>query len=102
MAELKLAKLPDRTPVKYAITVPPALNKRLIEYTAMYNEAHKDEEPEKLEELIPYILDAFLDSDRAFARRLKQQEREGEGTPSPKTAGQGSRRGNGASSQSPS
>lgn len=72
MADLKLAKLPDRTPVKRTISIQPTLHKRLLEYTAMYNEEHKGDEPEELEELIPYMLDAFLDSDRAFARRLKQ------------------------------
>ena len=83
MVDLKLAKLPDRTPVKHTVTVLPALNKRLMLYTTMYNEAHSDAEPEELAELIPYMLEAFLDGDRVFVRRLKQQERALEGKPEP-------------------
>jgi hypothetical protein len=32
MAELKLAKLPDRTPVKLTISVSPELNRALVDY----------------------------------------------------------------------
>ena len=36
MSELKLARLPDRKPVKIAITVSPNLNKKLDAYAAAY------------------------------------------------------------------
>jgi hypothetical protein len=66
MPELKLAKLPDRTPVKLAITVTPDLHQTLQQYAALYAEAYGRDEP--VAELIPAMLATFLDSDRGFAR----------------------------------
>lgn len=66
MPDLKLAKLPDRTPVKLAITVTPDLHRALSDYAALYAEAYGRDEP--VTELIPAMLAAFLDSDRSFAR----------------------------------
>lgn len=66
MADLKLAKLEDRTPVKIALTVMPELHRALTDYAALYAQAYGREEP--LSELIPAMLGAFLESDRAFAR----------------------------------
>lgn len=66
MPELKLAKLPDRTPIKLAITVTPDLHAALIEYVAVYKQTYGQEEP--LAELVPHMLAAFLASDRGFAK----------------------------------
>ena len=66
MPDLRLAKLPDRTPIKLAITVTPDLHKALSEYAALYAETYGREEP--VAEPVPAMLGAFLDSDRAFAR----------------------------------
>lgn len=63
----KLSKLPDRTPVKLTITIMPDLHRRLQDYGAVYAKTYGQEEP--LNELIPAMLAAFLDSDRGFARR---------------------------------
>ena len=57
MAELKLAKLPDRTPIKLAITITPALQNALRDYAAIYAQAYGTEEP--VVELIPAMLAAF-------------------------------------------
>lgn len=62
---LKLAKLPDRSPVKMAIAFPPALHGDLLAYAELYHEAHGVAEP--LAALVPYMLESFLASDRAFA-----------------------------------
>jgi len=67
MADLKLARLPDRTPIKMAIVVLPDLHLRLQAYAARYAEAYGVEEP--VAELVPAMLAAFLDSDRANSRR---------------------------------
>jgi len=67
MADLKLAKLPDRTPVKLTITILPELNDALRDYARCYAEAYGDEEP--VTELIPAILLSFLESDRSFIRK---------------------------------
>ncbi|ENY82791.1 MULTISPECIES: DUF2274 domain-containing protein [Sphingomonadales] len=66
MAELKLPQLPDRNPVKLSISVLPDLHQSLVEYAAIYAQAYGREEP--VTELIPAMLAAFLESDRAFVR----------------------------------
>jgi len=66
MTELKLARLPDRTPVKLAITVTPDLHQMLQKYAALYAEAYGREE--SITELVPAMLAAFLESDRSFVR----------------------------------
>ncbi len=72
MPEIKLARLPDRTPVKLAITVPPELHKALTDYAALYNKTYAQSEP--ITELIPHMLAAFLASDRAFAKARETLE----------------------------
>ncbi len=66
MPELKLGQLPDRTPVKLNISVMPDLAIDLAAYAALYREAYGREEA--LADLIPAMLSAFLNGDRAFAR----------------------------------
>ena len=70
MADLKLAKLPDRTPVKLAIAVAPDLHLALSDYATIYNETYGRSEP--LAELVPHMLATFLASDRGF---IKARER---------------------------
>ena len=70
MADLKLPKLPDRTPVKLTINLPPDLNQALGAYAELYNRAYGEAEP--LQELIPAMLASFLESDRAFARERRK------------------------------
>lgn len=76
MPELKLAKLPDRTPVKLAVTITPDLQNALRDYAALYAESYGIEEP--IAELIPAMLVSFLESDRSFVRardsRLRGQK----------------------------
>ena len=67
MTELKLAQLPDRTPVKLAIAVSPDLSDALGDYAEAYKEAYG--RSETVADLIPFMLRAFLESDRAFAKR---------------------------------
>ena len=66
---LKLAKLPDRTPAKITITVSSDLNQALHRYAALYRATYG--EAESVADLIPFMLDAFLDSDRGFAKARK-------------------------------
>ena len=66
MADLRLAKLPDRTPVKLSITIMPDLHQALTDYAGLYARTYGCDEP--VAELIPAILAAFLESDRAFAK----------------------------------
>jgi len=66
MADLKLSKLPDRTPVKLMISISPDLHAALTVYAALYAEAYGSEEP--VSELVPAMLASFLDGDRFFMR----------------------------------
>ena len=66
MPDLKLAKLPDRTPIKLAITITPHLHQALQDYAALYASSYGRDEP--VAELVPAMLAAFLDGDRVFAR----------------------------------
>lgn len=66
---LKLAKLPDRTPVRIIINVSPDLNRDLAAYAGAYRQAYGREE--SVAELIPFMLEAFLAGDRDFAKARK-------------------------------
>ena len=72
MPELKLAKLPDRTPVKITLTMMPDLNNALKTYAELYRDVYG--KSETVAELIPYMLHAFLDGDRGFAKATKKRE----------------------------
>lgn len=67
---MKLAKLPDRKPVKLTVTVNADLNRKLRDYAALYRETYG--ESEAVAELIPFMLEAFLENDRAFVRARKE------------------------------
>jgi|GEM_PF-260550 len=67
---LKLGKLPDRTPVRITITASPELNQGLRDYAALYRAAYG--EAEAIADLIPFMLAAFLESDRGFAKAVKE------------------------------
>ncbi|WP_413207934.1 DUF2274 domain-containing protein [Rhodospirillum sp. A1_3_36] len=70
MTKLKLGKLPDRTPVKITISVNADLGQALRDYAALYKATYG--EAETVADLIPFMLDAFLESDRAFAKARKE------------------------------
>ena len=69
MPDLKLGKLPDRTPVKIVLRVSPDLDRALRAYAELYREAYG--ETESVAELIPYMLERFLGSDRGYAKAFK-------------------------------
>ena len=55
MKKVKLARLPDRVPVKMQVTLPPDLAARLRDYADLYAETYgAREEPA---DLVPYMLD---------------------------------------------
>ena len=66
MADLRLAKLPDRKPAKVTITVSAALNRALREYAEAYQASYGT--AESVAELIPFMLAAFIDSDGGFKK----------------------------------
>ncbi|MDE2166792.1 MAG: DUF2274 domain-containing protein [Alphaproteobacteria bacterium] len=74
MPEIKLAKLPDRTPVKIAIIITPELNRMLQAYAGLYRERYGEAEPVQL--LIPAMIESFLKSDIAFGKTWKERGRD--------------------------
>jgi hypothetical protein len=66
MQELKLGKLPRRKWEKISFEAHPELADRLAQYAQAYQQAYGQAEP--VSELIPFMLEAFLKSDRGFAR----------------------------------
>jgi hypothetical protein len=71
MPSLKLARLPDRVPVKLTFHVLPDLHQALVDYAALYAEIYA--ESAKVDELVPAMLASFLESDRGFvAARTKR------------------------------
>jgi hypothetical protein len=69
MTMIKLPQLPDRTPTKLAVFVMPDLHHDLQAYAAAYAAAYGREVA--VADLIPAILEAFLESDRGFRQRKK-------------------------------
>jgi len=67
MPTIKLAKLPDRTPIRLTITITPDLNQSLADYADTYREAYG--QAEQVTDLIPYMLRSFLENDRGFTSR---------------------------------
>lgn len=74
MPDLKLAKLPDRTPVKLTVNITPDLDRALNDYADIYRETYGQKET--VADLIPHMLRSFLESDRGFAKA-----RQGRGAP---------------------
>lgn len=72
MTTMKLAKLPDRTPVKITFVASPDLAKSLALYALYYEEIYR--QAESISELMPYALEAFLESDRGFLRFRRERE----------------------------
>lgn len=70
MIQLKLQKLPDRTPVKMTIQLLPELAAALQQYAGAYEKAYG--KSETVGDLIPFMLAAFLENDRGFARAIRK------------------------------
>lgn len=70
MTQLKLPQLPDRTPIKMTIQILPELANALQQYAEAYAQAYG--KTEAVGDLIPFMLAAFLESDRGFARTVRK------------------------------
>jgi hypothetical protein len=83
MPDLRLSKLPARTPVKISISVAPVLHAALTAYADAYRATYGS--AETVAELIPYMLAAFIESDSGFrkARRDLGTARDGGGRSAP-------------------
>ena len=69
VADMKLPKLPDRTPIRLTIASSPELAADLALYAEIYETTYSQRETTA--DLIPFMLAAFLASDRAFGKERK-------------------------------
>jgi|TARA_R110002072_G_scaffold95652_4_gene210826 hypothetical protein len=67
---LKLSKLPKRTPVRISATFPPEIHDALSDYARIYEQDYGVKE--KIEDLVPYIIASFLDTDHGFKKARRQ------------------------------
>ncbi|WP_186400861.1 DUF2274 domain-containing protein [Stappia sp. P2PMeth1] len=72
MTDLKLARLPDRTPARVTISVTPELGLLLRDYAELYHRTYGQQE--SVADLIPFMLETFLEGDRAFVRARRRGE----------------------------
>ena len=73
MSPLKLPKLPDRETTKLSFAASAELKKQLDAYAALY--AREYGRREQLTDLIPFMLEAFLASDREFQKAMRGADR---------------------------
>jgi len=81
---MRLPKLPDRTPVKLTTTLSPALAARLRAYADFYAETYGVRE--EVVDLVPFLLEAFLDGDAEFRRASRAVVAKGTSSSEPKYA----------------
>jgi len=67
---LKIARLPDRKPVKITISVLPDLYDQIQDYVRVYEAEYC--ETETAQNLIPAMLEAFIQSDHQFKKARQQ------------------------------
>jgi len=67
---LKLDRLPDREAVKITFTADADLKAALNDYAEIYRRIYGHKE--SVAELIPFMLNAFMDADPGFKRARKQ------------------------------
>ena len=66
---LKLDKLPDREPAKITFTASPELKAALSDYAEIYRRTYGHKEG--VADLIPFMLEAFMNADPGFKRARK-------------------------------
>ena len=66
---LRIAKLPDLTPVKMTVSLEPELHKTLEDYARIYSDNYC--ETVKPAELVPSMIAGFLATDNGFKRARK-------------------------------
>jgi len=69
---LKLGQLPDRNTVKISFTASPELKSALGDYAEIYSRTYGQKEG--VADIIPFMLEAFLNADHGFKRARKQLE----------------------------
>ncbi|MDJ0683735.1 MAG: DUF2274 domain-containing protein [Alphaproteobacteria bacterium] len=79
---LKLDRLPDRESVKITFTADADLKAALADYAEIYRRTYGQKEG--VAELIPFMLDAFMNADPGFRRARKELGGARPSSPAPK------------------
>lgn len=66
---LRIAKLPDLTPIKLTVSLEPEIHKMLVDYSRIYGESYG--ETVKPADLVPSMIAGFLATDNGFKRARK-------------------------------
>ena len=66
---LRIAKLPNLTPVKLTVSLEPEVHKMLEDYACIYGDSYG--ETVKPAELVPFMISGFLATDNGFKRARK-------------------------------
>jgi len=66
---LRIAKLPNLTPVKLTLSLEPEVHQMLEDYAKIYGNSYG--ETVKPAELVPYMIAGFLATDNGFKRARK-------------------------------
>lgn len=82
MTDLKLGRLPDRTPVKLSLQVSPDLKAQLDAYLELYCATYEGSRA-ALDDILPPMLSSFLSGDKAFQRYRRSQNRVSQRIPQP-------------------
>ncbi len=77
MTGLKIRKIPDRTPVKITLSLPPEIHSDLLIYAEIYQKEHGSVETPQI--LAVQMITSFIQSDGGF-RKAKQLMPEKENT----------------------
>ena len=72
---LRIAKLPDLTPVKMTVSLEPELHKTLQDYARIYSDSYGD--TVKPATLVPSMISGFLATDNGFKRARKALKNSG-------------------------
>lgn len=78
---LRLDKLPDREAAKITFTASPELKAALNDYAEIYRRTYGQKE--SVAELIPFMLESFMNADPGFKRARKQLEDAAGASPPP-------------------
>ena len=78
---LRLDKLPDREAAKITFTASPELKAALTDYAEIYRRTYGQKE--SVAELIPFMLEGFMNADPGFRRARKQLEEAADASPPP-------------------
>ena len=68
--KIRLSRLPERGAVKITFTAGPELKAALADYAEVYARAYGQKEG--IADLIPFMLEAFMNADAGFKRARKQ------------------------------